>query len=74
MHVNKSLLRNLSIYYRHCTGWVFPTHKLDLDGNVPCRSQPVSKIQPLRINIEEIPGRKIRNNKMGKWQAFMFEN
>lgn len=74
MHVNKSLLRNLSIYYRHCTGWVFTTHKLDLDGNVSCRSQSVSKIQPLRVNIEEISGRKIRKNKMDKWYAFLFEN
>lgn len=74
MHVRKSLLRNLSIYYRHCTGWIFATHKLDLDGNVSCRSWSVSKIQPLRVNIEEISGRKKRRNEMGKWQAFAFEN
>lgn len=66
MQVNKSQLRNPSIYYRHGTGWVFPTHKLDLDGNVPCRSQSVCKIQPLRVNIEEISARKIRENKMGE--------
>lgn len=41
--------------HRQSTGRVLSTHKLDFDSDVSCRCQPVDKVEPLRIQKQQIP-------------------
>lgn len=41
--------------HTHSRARILSTHKLDFDGNISCRCQPVDKVEPLGVDIEQIP-------------------